>query len=372
VRATADGAEAGRRKALAGWRKRRHGLGRPAGRIERSFEALAIRRMGWDVALFRGERAPDVGPIEPYRIVHPAWVLPRRRDRAFDAIVVGAWAQFGNAVQQLANAIVFAGRYGASRILVPADHPIFLPTGSIGALRLAAGTIETPAPRETALAGRFFLCPAGAHRPDLLARYACAHRHVRALIRPAVLDPDARVGADDVVAHVRSGDVFTRKVPNPEYGQPPLAFYLGAIRATGARRVWLVYENLENPIITVLAERLRADGVDVVEQSASLVEDLRVLLSARRLVVGFGTMTDAVTVLSLRLTDLHVFGNHVDLRAPGTAVSLHRTVDRGGRYVEEVQSDNWRSSPAQQRLMLDYPAEQLAIVSEGPRTAGAR
>jgi hypothetical protein len=196
-----------------------------------------------------------------------------------------------------------------------------------------------------------------------------ARAQIAPLLRPDLLVPDPRVGDDDVVAHLRSGDVFDRPDPNHTYGQPPLAFYLSAVLARPPRRVWLVYENQANPVIPALAARLRALGVEVVEQSASLAEDLRVMLTARRLVMGYGTLTDAVVGLSDRLAEAHLFGRQRDVRPPGAAIALSRWVDRDGQFVDAVQSRNWQNTPAQRQLLLEYPASALELVIEGPRPA---
>jgi hypothetical protein len=293
----------------------------------------------------------------------------RPRDRAFDAIVLGQWCRFGNAVAQIVHAAFYAARFGASRILVPPGHALFLASGRIGTIAFEAAPFDALRPGETALVGRLYECRAIDARPSPEQRYAAVRRVVGPLLRPALLDPDPRVAASDVMAHLRSGDIFERAVPNRTYGQPPLSFYLGAIRAQAPRRAWLVYENLANPVIPVLAARLRALGIEVVEQSASLAEDLRVMLSARRLVMGYGTLTDTVVALSDRLAEAHVFGRHRDIRPPGSPVTLSRWVDRDGRFVAAVQSRNWRNTPEQRQLLLDYPAEALERVVERPGAA---
>jgi hypothetical protein len=346
----------------------RNGLGPLPSRLEACLEAAVLHRMGWDVARFHGKTRTD-RLYEPMRIVAPGRTLLRPRSRLFDAIVLGCWCRFGNAVAQLVNAAHYARRFGAERILVPPGHDLFLPSGELDGTPFAPGSIADLRRGETALVGRLYDCRPFDDRPSPEARYAAARALVAPLLRPDLLQPDPRVGDDDVVAHLRSGDIFERPDPNRNYGQPPLSFYLAAILARPSRRVWLVYENQANPVISALAARLRALGAEVVEQSASLAEDLRVMLTARRLVMGYGTLTDSVAALSTRLAEAHVFGRHRDIRPPGSAIALARWVDRGGRFVDAVQSRNWHNTPAQRQLLLDYPLEALELVAEGPRPA---
>lgn len=346
----------------------RNGLGPGQSRLEAMLEAAVLRRLGWDAARFHGMTGS--GRLsEPMRIVAPGRTLLRPRTRLFDAIVLGVWCRFGNAVTQLVNAASYAGRFGASRILAPPGHDLFLPSGRIGGISFETGSIADLRPGETALVGRLYQCRALAERPSPEARYAVARAQIVPLLRPDLFVPDPRVGDDDVVAHLRSGDVFDRPDPNRTYGQPPLAFYLSAVLARPSRRVWLVYENQANPVIPALATRLRALGVDVVEQSASLAEDLRVMLSARRLVIGYGTLTNAVVAMSSRLVEAHLFGHQRDVRPPGSTIALSRWVDRDGRFIDAVQRRNWHNTAAQRQLLLDYPVESLAHVAEGRRPA---
>jgi hypothetical protein len=327
-------------------------------------DRLAIRRMGWAEPVFRGVERDERGKQEAYRILRPGRTLLRPRARAFDAIVVQPWARFGNAIVQIANAIEGAQRFGAGRILLPPGHPIFTVAVRVGRIECGYGDAGALAPDRTALVGRFFHARAVGARASTWSRREHAAHHIRGLIHPDVLAPDPRLGPDDVVAHLRSGDIFRPATPHVTYGQPPVSHYLGAIDASGARRAWIVYEDRANPAIAVLAQRLRDRGIEVIEQSATLAEDLRLMLSARRLVIGRSTLGDAVAALSRALSELYVFGAQRRILPSRSTVTQFRTVDVAGDYVAAVQSRNWRNTEEQRRMMVDYPAGALTIVRE--------
>jgi hypothetical protein len=333
-------------------------------RLSALLERQVIRRMGWSEPLFHGKQRDERGKLESYHIERPALALLRPRSHAFDALIVTPWARFGNAVVQISNAIECAERYGARRILLPPGHAIFSVPARLGRIRCVYGDAASIGPFRTALIGRFFHARAVGSRSKAWLRREHAARYMRDLIDPGVLAPDPRLGPDDVVAHLRAGDIFASAKPHPTYGQPPVAHYLAAIAASAARRVWLVYEDRGNPSIAALSERLRARGIEVLEQSATLAEDLRLLLSARRLVIGRSTLGDAVAALSRSLTDLYVFGRQRRILPRRTEVVQHRLIDISGEYIAAVQSANWRNTEAQRQLMLDYPEEALRIVRE--------
>lgn len=336
----------------------------PPGPLAALCTRLVIRRMGWSEPVFRGVAADERGRREAYRIVRPARALIRPRARRFDALVVESWARFGNAVVQVANAIEGARRLGARRVLLPAGHDIFGVSARVAGIDVAYGGAPDLDAAHTALVGRFFHARAVGCRAGTRPRRDLVAQAVRGLIQPEILAPDPRVEAGDAVAHLRSGDVFRPDTRAVTYGQPPTAHYLAAIAASGARRVWVVYEDRVNPSIDALVVALRARGITVIEQSATLAEDLRLMLSARRLVIGRSTLGDAIAALSRSLTDLYVFGRQRAVLPSGSAVVQHRTVDVSGDYIAAVQNGNWHNTEAQRRLMVTYPESALRIERE--------
>jgi hypothetical protein len=83
--------------------------------------------------------------------------------------------------------------------------------------------------------------------------------------------------------------------------------YLAAFERERPKRVWLVFDDRRNPTIAAAEETLRQRGVEVLIQSGPLADDLRVLLSARRLVASIGTLALAVGMLSRRIDTCHQF-----------------------------------------------------------------
>ena len=131
---------------------------------------------------------------------------------------------------------------------------------------------------------------------------------VRPLLVARLREPDLRVRRDDLVLHFRAGDIFRQtRPPHPGYGQPPLSYYLAAVEREQPARVWLVFEDRSNPCIDAAEAALRKRGVEVLLQSGTLEEDLRLLLSASRLVAGRGSFAHMVAHLSERLRKAYFF-----------------------------------------------------------------
>ena len=112
---------------------------------------------------------------------------------------------------------------------------------------------------------------------------------------------------------------------------------------------------------------LKGRGVEVVVQSGSLIEDVRVLLSATRVVASRGSFVPAVAALSSRLKTLYLLIR--PNRACGTlGMTLIEGIDTAGNYRERVLSANWRALPEQRALMLSYPTRAIAFVEHAPTT----
>ena len=165
---------------------------------------------------------------------------------------------------------------------------------------------------------------------------------------------------DDLVLHFRAGDIFRQtRPPHRGYGQPPLSYYLAAVEREQPARVWLVFEDRGNPCIDAAEAALRKRGVEVLLQSGTLEEDLRLLLSASRLVAGTGSFAHMVAHLSEQLRKAYFFGKaKVEvLRELGVEVILGRDAD--GEFRTKLLNNNWIGSAEQLDLLISYPADKL-------------
>jgi len=178
-------------------------------------------------------------------------------------------------------------------------------------------------------------------------------------VRPALQIPMADVPDDELVIHIRSGDVFKVR-PHPNYAQPPLSFYTRVIeelRAAGEiNSVCLVFENTKNPCIAALCDYLQRTGMSYRTQSGTFAEDGAVIFGARRVVFGVGTFALGMAATSTRLRDVYAF-RQKDL----DAFPAHEQVwlvEAGDDYIPR---GGWTGSPEQLATMISYPAEKLQV-----------
>ena len=110
---------------------------------------------------------------------------------------------------------------------------------------------DAPLPAGGLFLHGFFFDPAPFRRLGVVSdveRHQIVRRYVRRLFNVLPTDVPAKP-ADQLMLHIRSGDIFDKWV-NPEYVQPPLAFYIKVVdllRQAGLiRSAVLVYENKLN------------------------------------------------------------------------------------------------------------------------------
>ena len=185
------------------------------------------------------------------------------------------------------------------------------------------------------------------------------HRIISKWVRPMLQIPVAPVPDDELVVHIRSGDLFGSN-PHRAYGQPPLSFYtliIEALRKAGEiQRVCLVFEDAKNPCVSALADYLDRIGMPFRIQSGSFAEDVAVICGARRVVFGVGTFGLGMAASSERMREVYCF------RQPGfkTLPDLERVwvVDAADDYIPRR---GWLGTPDQLSAMIHYPVEKLTL-----------
>jgi hypothetical protein len=177
---------------------------------------------------------------------------------------------------------------------------------------------------------------------------------------PSVFEPKPE---DELIIHIRSGDVFSTWV-NAAYIQPPLAYYTLIIdrflKAGRITRVKLVYENRMNPVIDALEAHLTARAIPFSVQSGTIVEDTSALVNGRHLAFGFGTLGPAICYLSDSVETLVSFSNGYDhkFREIPTVKNVVEVFEAG----DYIKPGGWDNSGDQRRVMLEYPESKLRIV----------
>ncbi|MCJ2071055.1 discoidin domain-containing protein [Methylobacterium sp. J-030] len=306
----------------------------------------------------------------PGAVLHTSYSLvsaERPRTKALVGIALLENGAFGNCLVQYYVAISAARALDLKLIKIPKidrSQAIFLKE------RLTCHGItfipaDEPLPDDGYfLSGMFFDVPfqqmVNARSP--MSMREVVHTYIRQVFNglPAVF-PDKP--EDQLIIHIRSGDIFSTWI-DPNYPQPPLAFYRMVIERLLAedriRSVRMVFENRANPVIPALEAYVEGIGLPLSTQSGTLVDDVAAIANGRYLVFGFGSFGPGVCHLSERVDQVFYFScnwpqGFQSIETVGHVVEVR---DVGGGYMKIGE---WTNSEAQRRLMVEYPAENLAF-----------
>lgn len=155
---------------------------------------------------------------------------------------------------------------------------------------------------------------------------------------------------DDVVIHIRSGDIFTVDI-NPFYVTPPLSFYTDILDKTNYKNIYLVAEDTINPCVNELIKRYP----NIIYTKNTLDSDIKLILRAQNIIWSFGTfatmllcLTDYTKTVYTMSHNFNEAGRHMisDLK-----VNFH-IVD-SSEYMSKM-GFQWRNSDYQKQIMLTF------------------
>lgn len=269
---------------------------------------------------------------------------------------ISAWiGRLGNHLIQLSNAIHTAQHYSA-RLEVP-KHEL------LGSMKFdfSGGQPKTADP----LVSTFFWphecfgvpIRHDAIRGDILRRFALPifEKRMRAPFYRIFARND--VTEDTLLINMRSGaDIFT-PVPPPQsdYMQPPLSFYQSIIESGNYTKCIIVTEkDQRNPVIRALIER---NPKIVLNEHRSVLDDIRLVLSANHLVLAHSTFTWCLALMSRNLRVLHQPASILIKGVPWIKITTWKMDD----YIKPGE---WTASQEQMLLMVNHSIGKVSSVVE--------
>lgn len=108
---------------------------------------------------------------------------------------------------------------------------------------------------------------------------------------------------NDIVIHIRSGDIFSSK-PHPNYVPPPLSYYTKEIDKCKYEKIHIVCEDTINPVVNELLKLYK----NAVYEKNTLEKDIRIILGATNIIFSVGTFIPALMLLSNN--NKYLYGRH--------------------------------------------------------------
>jgi len=289
---------------------------------------------------------------------------PRQAKPAPPTLLISGLGRFGNAIQQLINAVAYAHTTGSQQILYFPSGPLTIGGGRVSdAVSLepfSALGRNSPTGIFRIWRSDFFEAGNTARQFDQRA----AKEVQKFLSKKLFADLSAAtLPAGTLTIHLRSGDIFG-PAPHPRYGQPPLSFYEKILSLKSWEAVRVVTEDAQNPCLEGINKLSRAMGLDCSVVGEGFDEAIFEIARSSNLVASRGTFVPGILFLSPRTRRIFEFEEPIDRLVEEPSHHFQRVVDTVGTYRRNIVDGAWENSPMQRKLMVQYPAENLAFIRE--------
>ena len=124
------------------------------------------------------------------------------------------------------------------------------------------------------------------------------------IIREEILNniPKHKANQNDLYINIRSGDIFVNKI-NKKYSQPPLCFYQKIINENNFRKIYVVSNGRENPVVNELLNFYPK----IKYFHGKIEEDISLIIYAFNLVMFVSTFTINLIWLNKNLKNLYIY-----------------------------------------------------------------
>lgn len=165
---------------------------------------------------------------------------------------------------------------------------------------------------------------------------------------------------DDLVIHIRSGDIFGKEYVHSGYAQPPLSYYVAVLKLSQPTRVILVYEDTGNPCIEVLQKYLSDNHIPYINFSKNVSETVSLLLHAKNICYWKGTFVPQIILLSENIKINGYTYNSSNPRIYEKFKTVYTLKEKNTDYEDNVLKA-WKNTKEQKKKMIEYTEGDFEI-----------
>ena len=158
---------------------------------------------------------------------------------------------------------------------------------------------------------------------------------------------EVQLDNNDLLIHIRSSDIFGVN-PHPSYLTPPLSYYVNIINKNNFNEIYLIAEDRINPCINKLLELYPKIKFKI----QSLEEDVKLILGAKNVVMGFGTFIPSLLLVSDNIKKLYKpsYMNNDELDILNRIIKVFNIE----LSVYKTRMTPWKNTLEQRKFMLTY------------------
>ena len=170
--------------------------------------------------------------------------------------------------------------------------------------------------------------------------------------------PKIEINENDLYIHIRGGDIFNCTEPDyaPDYAQPPLCFFKKVIQSRDFRKIYIISQDEQNPVINELIKY----NANIIFKKNSLAKDIATLAFAYNIVGSISSFLISIIKLNNNLKYFWEYDRYpTSLGIPHLHHSLYNLTRRYTLYKmepsEKYKNDMiiWENSLYQIKLMFE-------------------
>lgn len=177
------------------------------------------------------------------------------------------------------------------------------------------------------------------------------------IIKEEVLNniPKFITRADELIINIRSGDIFINII-NKNYAQPPLCFYQKIINENMFKKIYILSNGHENPVVDELLKLY--PKIKFIH--GPIVFDISVIIYAYNLVMPISTFPQTLIHLNINLKNLYIYEISF-YELPKGNYTLHKMIP-SANYLEKMKR-KWKNTEEQLNLMIGEKCLSDKIIS---------
>jgi len=176
------------------------------------------------------------------------------------------------------------------------------------------------------------------------------NKKISDILRKYVVMPisDKTLDQDDLVIHMRSGDVMIPDCNWPkQYIPSPLIFYISIIANHAWKNIYIVCEDNKHPCLQILQKKIPT----IRWKKQSLEDDIKLILSAQTLVISGGSFVPTLLLFSDNVKNIHCPHWGPDIR--GLFQWVNFKIYPCHDYIKKI-GDIWNCTPKQIYYMINW------------------
>jgi len=156
-------------------------------------------------------------------------------------------------------------------------------------------------------------------------------------------------GENDLVIHIRSGDVYKRN-PHSGWIQPPLKFYEQIIESKDWDAIYLICQDQKSPIKNPLLNKYK----NIKWEKQSLAMDISYILGARNIIFGMGSFIPSLLLFNKVVSNIY-YPKYCYRYLLSELNCTHHIY----KFEGYIKKGKWRNTAKQKRIMLNFKEIEL-------------